>query len=392
VTLLRPRSARQQLRPLSLALLAGAVLLGATSATAQTVVDTITRINLPVGRSYPITTANPITRVSVATPEIADAVVVGERDVVINAKTNGETDVILWVTNEPRRHYRIAVRSAADRQSVLLQVRVAEIRKDALTELGVSALYRDAHTRVGTGIFNTDQNIDKVTGDIIIPGTARFATVLSDFGTKNFLAFVDAQATKGRAKLLAEPNLLAGNRDTATFLEGGEFPVPIAQPGANNTVTITIQFKEFGVRLAFIPEIVSDSLIKLSVRPEVSSLDFANGVDVSGFRIPGLRTRRATTTVDVRRDQSLIISGMFSQERQRTRTGIPLLMDIPILGALFGTSSWTSNDTELLILVTPTIVNPMAPPPRSVLNIVPDTSLPAREAIEKRLPPPPIKP
>jgi pilus assembly protein CpaC len=367
-------------------------LLGTATATAQTAVDTITRINLPVGRSYPISTANPITRVSVATPEIADAVVVGERDVVVNAKVNGETDIILWVTNEPRRHYRFVVRSAADRQSVLLQVRVAEIRKDALTELGVSALYRDPHTRVGTGIFNTDQNIDKATGDIIIPGTARFATVLSDFGTKNFLAFVDAQATKGRAKLLAEPNLLAGNRDTATFLEGGEFPVPIAQPGANNSVTITIQFKEFGVRLAFIPEIVSDSLIKLSVRPEVSSLDFANGVDVSGFRIPGLRTRRATTTVDVRRDQSLIISGMFSQERERTRIGIPLLMDIPILGALFGTSTWRSNDTELLILVTPTIVNPMAPPPRSVLNIVPDTTLPAREAIEKRLPPPPIKP
>jgi pilus assembly protein CpaC len=308
---------------------------------------------------------------------------------VINAKTNGETDVILWVTNEPRRHYRITVRSASDRQSVLLQVRVAEIRKDALTELGVSTLYRNGDTRVGTGIFNTDQNIDKVTGDITIPGTARFATVLSDFGTKNFLAFIDAQATKGRAKLLAEPNLLAGNRDTATFLEGGEFPVPIAQPGANATVTITIQFKEFGVRLAFIPEIVSDSLIKLSVRPEVSSLDFANGVDVSGFRIPGLRTRRATTTVDVRRDQSLIISGMFSQERERTRIGIPLLMDIPLLGALFGTSTWRSNDTELLILVTPTIVNPMAPPPRSVLNIVPDTTLPAREAIEKRLPRPP---
>jgi len=392
VTLLRPRSAKQQLRLFPIAFIAGALLFGAGTSFAQNADDPITRISVPAGRSYPITTQNPITRVSVATPEIADAVVVGERDVVINAKLNGETDVILWVTNEPRRHYRITVRSPSDRQSVLLQVRVAEIRKDALTELGFSGLYRNGNTRAGTGIFNNDNAIDKVTGDITIPGTALFATVLSDFGTKNFLAFIDAEATKGHAKLLAEPNLLAGNRDTASFLEGGEFPVPIAQPGANGTVTITVQFREFGIRLNFIPEIISDSLIKLSVHPEVSSLDFANGVVISGFRIPALRTRRAATTVDVKRDQSLIISGLFSNERERTRTGIPLLMDLPILGALFGTSSWTSNETELLILVTPTIVNPMAPPSRSILNIVPDTTLPARDAIERRLPPPPIKP
>src|ERR1043166_8260609 len=154
----------------------GGLFVDAGAAAAQTQVDTIIRINLPVGRSLPITTQNPITRVSVATPEIADAVVVDERNVVINAKANGETDVILWITNEPRRHYRIAVRSAADRQSVLLAVRVAEIRKDALTELGLSALYRNnANTRAGAGIFNTDNNIDPKTGDVTIPGTARFA-------------------------------------------------------------------------------------------------------------------------------------------------------------------------------------------------------------------------
>ena len=373
---------------LRLAAIAGAFVFGVASAHAQAPGDTITRIDLPIGRSYPITTVDPITRVSVANPDIADAVVVGDRDVVINAKTNGETDIILWITNEPRRHYRIEVRSPPDRQAVLLQVRVAEVRKDALTELGVNMLYRDGNVRAGTGIFNTDNVFDKTTGDVTLPGTARFATVLSDFGTKNFLAFIDAQATKGRAKLLAEPNLLAGNRDTATFLEGGEFPVPIAQPGANGTVTLTVQYREFGVRLNFMPEIVSDSMIKLKVNPEVSDLDFVNGVVLSGFRIPALRTRRTSTTVDVKRNESLIISGMFSETRQRTRSGVPLLMDIPIIGALFGTSSWTTNETELLILVTPTLVNPNAPPARSILNIIPDTTLPAREAIEKRLPPP----
>jgi pilus assembly protein CpaC len=261
-------------------------------------------------------------------------------------------------------------------------------------ELGVSGLYRDknGHTRAGTGIFNTDNVFDKATGDVILPATARFATLLSDFGTKDFLAFIDAQSARGNAKVLAEPNLLAGNHDTASFLAGGEIPVPIAQPGANGTVTLTVQYREFGIRLNFMPEIVSDSLIRLQVRPEVSDLDFTNAVVLSGFRIPAFRTRRISTSVDVKKDQSLILSGLFSQTHEQTRTGIPLLMDIPVLGALFGNSSWNNNETELLILVTPTIVNPMAPPSRSILNIVPDTTLPAREAIEKRLPPPPIKP
>jgi pilus assembly protein CpaC len=365
-----------------------------SSARAQAADDPITRIELPAGRSYPITTQDPITRVSVATPEIADAVVIDERNIVINSKLMGETDIILWITNEPRRHYRISVRSPADRKMVLLAVRVAEVRKDALRELGVNGLYRDpgGHARVGNGLFNTDAAIDKTTGDVTAPADTKFTTLLTDFGTKTFLSFIDAQSVLGHARLLAEPNLMAGNRDTATFLAGGEIPVPIAQPGANGAVTITIQFREFGIRLNFIPEIVSDSLIKLRVNPEVSSLDNGNAVVISGFRIPALRTRRITTTVDVKRDQSLVLSGLMDDERSRTRTGFPLLSEIPIIGALFGSTSWQTNQSELLIVVTPTIINPLNPPSSAVLRVVPDTALPAREAIEKRLPPPPIKP
>jgi pilus assembly protein CpaC len=365
------------------------------SAGAQATDDTITRIELPAGRSYPITTVNPITRVSVATPDIADAVVVDERNLVINAKAMGETDIILWITNEPRRHYRISVRSPADRKAVLLSVRVAEVRKNDLNSLGVNFLYRDpgGHARVGTGIFRTDNSIDKVTGDVVLdPSVTKFATLLTDFGTKSILSFIDAEATLGHAKILAEPNLLAGNHDTASFLAGGEIPIPIAQPSANGVTTVTIQYREFGIRLTFIPEIVSDTLVKLNVHPEVSSLDFANAVVISGFRIPALRTRRIATTVDVRRDQSLILSGLLDDERTRNRTGVPLLSQIPILGALFGNTTWETDQTELLIVVTPTIVNPMNPPASSVLRILPDTAVPAREAIEKRLPPPPIKP
>ena len=383
---------RQRCAALRFALTAGLLVLASSTAAAQVQTDSVTRIDLPAGRSYPLTTQNPITRISVATPDIADAVVVGERDLVINAKANGETDIIVWVTNEPRRHYRIAVHAVADRKSVLLAVRIAEVRRDLAFNWGVSAIYRDGNVRVGTGIFGNDNVFDKVTGDILLPAVSRFATVLTDFGTKNFLAFIEAEEAHGNARVLAEPNLMAGNRDTATFLSGGEFPVPIAQPGAGGVVTVTVQYREFGIRLGFMPEIVSDSLIKLTVRPEVSSLDFVNAVVISGFRIPALRTRRISTTVDVKRDQSLILSGLFSDNREQVRVGIPFLMDIPILGALFGNSSWTSNQTELLILVTPTVVNPNAPPPRSVLPMLPDTSLAAREAILKRLLQPPKKP
>jgi len=118
-------------------------------------------------------------------------------------------------------------------------------------------------------------------------------------------------------------------------------------------------------------------------------LDYTNAVVLSGFRVPALRTRRLATSVDVRRDQSLIISGLFNDEREEVRSGIPFLMDIPILGSLFASSSWKSNQSELLIVVTPTVVNPLSPPARAILPIVPDTSLPARDAIRKRLPPPP---
>ncbi len=384
---------RLQTSALRTAVAACLLFVAASTGRAQVATDSVTRIDLPAGRSYPITTQNNISRISVATPEIADAVVVGERDLVINAKANGETDIIVWITNEPRRHYRIAVHSVADRKSVHLAVRIAEVRKDLSFDLGVNGLYRDGNVRAGTGIFGSDNIFDKVTGDVLVPSPTRFGTILTDFGTKNFLAFLDFESQRGNARLLAEPNLVAGNRDSATFLAGGEFPVPIAQPGQGGIVTLTIQFREFGIRLSFFPEIVSDTLIKLTVRPEISSLDFTNAVTISGFRIPALRTRRISTTVDVRRDQSLILSGLFNDEREQVRTGIPFLMDIPILGALFGSSSWTSNQSELLILVTPTVFNPMSPPARSVLPIRPDTSLPARDAIEKRLPPlPPKKP
>jgi pilus assembly protein CpaC len=364
--------------------------LSATPATSQTAADTVLRISLSVGRAFPVTFATPVTRVAVANPDVADAVAVSDRDVVINAKANGETDVLIWAGDAARRHYRVMVRPAPDRQMILLSVRMAEVRRDLISELGLSALYRDKanNTRAGTGLFRSDNAFSADKKTINLPIDTKFLTVLSDFGTEEFLAFLDLESRRGRAKLLAEPNLMTANRDSATFLAGGELPIPIVQPSGTGQFFVTIQYREFGVRLKFVPEIVSDSIISLWVRPEVSSLDYGNAINISGFRIPALRTRRVESSVDVRRNQSVVISGLFNDEQEKVRTGIPLLMDIPILGALFGSTRWQRSESELLVVVTPTIIDPANMNNSLLLPLRADTTLPAREAIEKRLPPP----
>jgi pilus assembly protein CpaC len=325
-----------------------------------------------------------ITKVSIANPEVADVVVVGTRELVINAGASGETDAIVWLANGTRQQFRVSVHSPADRQQVALYIKMAEVRRDLVRELGISGLFRDSHNRAGTGTFKTD-NVFSTDGSITLPSDAGFVTLLSDLGTKNLLVLLDAEETKGRAKTLAEPNLLAGNKDTATFLAGGELPVPVFQPGAGGAGQVTIQYKEFGIRLRFIAEIISENLIRLDVRPEVSSLDFVNGVVISGFRVPAFRTRRVQTTVDVLRDQSMIISGLFSNEQEKVKTGIPFLQDIPILGQLFSSTRWQESQNELLVIVTPVIIDPSDPRPQDVLRLVPDTALPARDAIKPRL-------
>ena len=381
-------------RDAALSALCWASLLGAPAAHAQqqlaSVSDTaILNVDLPVGRSYPITTSSTITQASVASPDVADVVVLGARDVVINGHGPGITDVIIWQADAPLLHYRINVHSAADEQQVVLAVKFAEVRRDFLRSLGFSGLYRDRNNRAGTGKFNTDNVFDS-NGNILLPTSEGFGTVLSNFGTSTLLGLLEADEQTGDSRILAEPTVMASNKDSASFLAGGEIPIPVAQnTGVGGAPTVTILWKEFGIRLNFAPEIVSDSLIKLHIRPEVSSLDFTNAIEISGFKIPALRTRHVESTVMVRRDQSLIISGLMDDERQVTKDGIPLLKDIPILGALFSSSSWQRNQTELLVIVTPVVVDPMHPRPQDIMHFAPDTTLPARKALAPRLPAPP---
>ena len=162
---------------------------------------------------------------------------------------------------------------------------------------------------------------------------------------------------QGLFRSLAEPNLIAYNGQEASFLAGGEFPVPIVQ---GNSGGVSVEFKEFGVRLTFTPTIAGD-VIRLKVSPEVSSLDFNNGITLSGFRIPALITRRATTDVELRDAQSFAIAGLLDSISQTDSASIPILSAIPIIGALFKSKAEPSEEKELMVLITPRLVQPLEP-------------------------------
>lgn len=348
----------------------------------------VEKVALSPGRVYPITLAAPVSRVAVADTAVADVMVVSDRDVVFTGRRAGETDVLLWSGGQ-RRLYRVAVHPPSDRPQVVLAVKFAEIRRDALRNIGVSYRYdrvrgTDA-SRAGSDLYNTTP-VNGGATSTTLPRSLGYLSVLTDLGTRDFLALIDAEEQRGAARILAEPTLMAGNRDSAAFLAGGEFPVPAAvTSSAGGQPFITVVFKEFGVRLAFTPELLSDSLVKLRVRPEVSSLDYANAVVLSGIRIPALRTRRLESTVDVPQNQSLVISGLLNDERQRVRTGIPGLVNLPILGALFSSTRWQNSETELVIIVTPTVVDPNRPRVQDALRLKPEPGLPARDVVEPRL-------
>ena len=349
------------------------VLLGPAILRAQSA-DGVEQLTMTIGRSLPIDLQGAVTQVTIANPEVADVVIISERSVVINAKGIGFTDVILSGAAIGRRHLRVGVFASTDRRQIALTVLFAEMRRDALLQLGVGGTYENPN---GTALGNVNTR----------PSVARFLSGVSTFGTADLSAFIEAEQQNGRARSLAEPTLMAGSKDTASFLAGGEIPVPVVQGGTQNgNAAVTVQYRPYGVQLRFVGEVITDSLIRLRVVPEVSSLDFANAAVIGGFRIPSLRTRRVETTLDVRPGQSLVISGLFNEERESVRIGIPGLMNLPILGALFSSNRWQHSESELLVVVTPELFDASAPRPIHRLQFKADTLLPAADVIKKRRP------
>jgi pilus assembly protein CpaC len=194
-------------------------------------------------------------------------------------------------------------------------------------------------------------------------------------------AVIKALEQKGLFQSLAEPNLIAYNGQEASFLAGGEFPVPVVQ-GAGLTATVTILFKEFGVKLNFRPTIAGD-VIRLKVKPEVSSLDFNNGITLEGFRIPALITRRAETDLELRDGQSFVMAGLLNNLTQNDTANIPFLSKIPIIGYLFKSKADRMERTELMVLVTPRLVRPLDPDEVPPLPTLPGRFLPPDVTQEK---------
>lgn len=356
-------------------------------------------------------------RVSIGDPGIADCLVLPPGEVYIQAKKAGVTNLIIWKENSLAEIYDIEVAydisvlketmhqllpwekelaitatnesitlsgsvssitsldqamklaqafapegevnnliQVAGTHQVMLEVKIAEISRTVGKDMGFEPLWSNdgEFALVNIGALVTP---DTVTGAGLAEATLSPAinTLLQfNSGSSTWNAFINALQEDGFAKVLAEPNLISLNGQTASFLAGGEFPVPVPDDDG-----IAIEYKDYGVGLSFTPTVLSDEKINIKVNSEVSELDFTAAMQYSGYVIPGLTLRRAATTIELADGQSFAIAGLLSENIKENIKKFPLLGDIPILGTLFKSTSFQKNETELLVIVTPRFVKPL---------------------------------
>lgn len=257
-------------------------------------------------------------------------------------------------------------------QQVMLEVRFAEVNRTVGEQLGVSGFgaSRDGDFRgaIGSGASSI---FDPTNGNRLqlSPLLDQFGifSALFQIGDVDIEAFLNVLEEQGLSKTLAEPTLVALSGEKASFLAGGEFPIPVLQGngggggGGGQQGAITVQFKSFGVSLGFTPTVLGDNVINLIVEPEVSSLDPSASVTINGLTVPGLQTRRASTTLELRDGESFVLAGLLRTDFQTNVQQLPILGSIPIIGSLFRSSRFQKGETELLIVVTPRLVKPIRP-------------------------------
>lgn len=280
--------------------------------------------------------------------------------------------------------------SVGSSQQVMLEVRFAEVSRSSGFDVGMNFAARSATGRF-SGVAGAGSGfVPGLPGTVSTTTTGGVTTTTVSGGQPSFLSstpisgafgvlrqafnlgglsidgMLNALETKGLAKTLAQPTLVAISGQRASFLAGGEFPVPVPQSssggsGGNNIGGITVQFKPFGVSLGFTPTVLSDKTISMIVEPEVSSIDPTASITLGNITIPGIRTRRASTTVELRDGESFALAGLMQQDFKTSVSQLPLLGSIPIIGALFRSSQFQKGETELLIVVTPHLVAPIRP-------------------------------
>jgi pilus assembly protein CpaC len=398
----------------------------------QTVTAGAAPLRVMVGKSLLINTTERLKRVSVTDPSVADALVVTPTQVLVNGLAPGEVSLLIWDELERSRSFDLRVdvditaaseemhRLFPDEQinvtpsrsaivlsghvttedvskhagslasaysknvvnvltfgpvgadEVLLEVKFAEVDRTALTQLGINMFSTGAGNTVGT--VQTGQFGGVKPGPITDPATSNTTTIsdalnLFFFNPQVHLGTViKALQSKNLLQILAEPNLVAVNGKEASFLAGGEFPFPVVQPGAGGISTVTVQFREFGVRLRFTPVIQPNGSIHLHVVPEVSTLDFANAVTVSGTTIPAISTRKADTEFELQDGQSFVIAGLIDNRVTNLGNKVPGLGDIPILGNFFKSKSAQKSNSELMVLCTVRRVAPTVQAPKGPVN------------------------
>ncbi len=271
-----------------------------------------------------------------------------ERAVAI-AATLGKTVNLLYVDVPPPE------------PQILLRVKFASVDRSLSTQLGLNIISTGAANTVGS--VGTQQFSPPAVG--LPAGGSVLATVADALNLfffrpdLNLGATIEALQVKGLLQILAEPNVLAENGKPASFLAGGEFPFPTVSSAAGGVPQVSIQFREFGIRLSFLPVITPRGTIHLQVSPEVSALDFTNGLSISGFNVPALTTRKLSTQVELSEGQSFAIGGLLDNRTTDTFEKIPFIGDIPILGKLFQSKSVSKTNTELIVIVTPELVRPI---------------------------------
>jgi pilus assembly protein CpaC len=380
------------------------------------------KLTVTVGKSMIIDSPVNIQRISVANGELVEAVAVNPKEVLINGKLPGDTSLIIWQQGGNRLLYELSVRLntakldavrqqiardypnddinvtyendtafvrgtvrdtiAAERimqmvatlgksvnllrvdvppveTQILLKVRFANVDRGASQDLGMSIISNafNQTTGITTGQFTAPTSLvaqGRTTG-ITISDALNVLLFRKDI---NLGATIKALESKRLLETLAEPNVLAINGKPASFTSGGEFPYPTVQGGIG-TNAVTLTFREFGIRLNFLPHITPRGTIQLAVNPEVSALDFANGLTFQGFTVPALTTRKITTEIELESGQSFVIAGLLDNTTTNTLNKIPGLANIPLFGKLFQSRSIARNNTELMVLVTPEIVRPI---------------------------------
>ena len=416
--------------------------------------DEIQIVRLMVGRSVVVDTAWPISRLSLTSSDVADAMVTQPNQVLVQGKLPGTISMFLWdrggamvrydvtverdlsrLTQQMRELFPgeaitiegngksivvagtvkskyiadkavevaagyvdkkedvvslVQVRDAGPPPQVLLRVRFAEVSRSALTELGVSAFtgadgYKNYAARTTTQQFSAPDFENQGESNQLV-----FSDFLNLFlfDIKNQLGVaIKALQNKGLFQSLAEPNLVAESGKEASFLAGGEFPIPVAQGGGAN-LAISVVFKEFGVRLSFTPTVTGGDRVRLKVRPEVSTLDFSNAIVLQGFRIPALSTRRTETEIELQDGQTFAIAGLLNNATTQQLRKVPGIGDIPILGHLFRSRAAQKNQTELVVMITPQILPRMSSGVTSELPRLNEPYL-APPATNKSFPTPP---